>query len=452
MKYFRLATNCYLIEGDKDAAVYDVSHARIFLLDETSYRILRRCEDGAALDESDPTNEDEIELLNRLCDERLGFFEHAPAFVDKFLPHAPVEWRGFCLQPPRYRRADWSITNRCELACSFCPRDGAVSWQACQTCVRRDLAEEDRRLFERPQRIVQQIADLGVAVLHIRGGNPLLDWERLQAIIETAGSYPHLSVIITTPGTGQSVDRILTLYKIPNLRLNVVMLGISAASVGDVCGKGQTFNRQVQLVDALSNGGLPFFVTFLLSRSTRHDRDEMIRFAQTRWQATPSFAEIYRQEEMPEQFRFTHLRANAKPLVPWRSVEEFYFRIRSNTCLYGAFEISADGGIKPCAGLDQTCGQVVGGKLRSALRDEQLYSLWNLGKSDIEPCDRCALRYACADCTAAELAGTAKPTLKQAYCPFEPGGDARASESRWDHDGFVQVVKLEGKKVSCQLP
>ncbi len=451
MKYFRLAADCYLIEGEKDAAVYDVGRARIFLLDEASYRVLRRCEDGAALDESDWTNEYVMRFLNGLRDEGLGFFEDAPAFVDKFLPNAPVEWRGFCLQPPRYRRADWSITNRCEMACSFCPRDGAVSWQTCQSCVRRNLAREDQTLFEHPRSIVQQIADLGVAVLHIRGGNPLLEWERLQAVVEAASHYPHVSVIVTTPGTGQSIDQILTLYKLPNIRLNVVMLGISPASVRSACGTDQTFDRQVQLVDALRNGGFPLYLTFLLSRSTQHDRDKMIRFARERWQATASFAEIYREEEVPERFRFTHLRANGKPLAPWRSVEEFYFRIRSNTCLYGGFEISADGGIRPCAGLDQACGKIAAGDLRSALSGEHLYSLWNLGKGDVEPCGRCALRYSCADCTAAEMAGVSNPRLKQAYCPFEPGGDARASESHWDHDGFVQVVKLEGKKVSCQL-
>jgi radical SAM protein with 4Fe4S-binding SPASM domain len=198
----------------------------------------------------------------------------------------------------------------------------------------------------------------------------------------------------------------------------------------------------VQLLHALQAEGLPFFVTFLLCGATAASRSEISGRAWELWKAKPSFAEIYTPEEADAALRFTHISSAGKSLVGWHSPPGFYSRVQWNTCLYGTFEISADGCVYPCAGLDAICARTEGFDLRSALAADSLYEWWQRNKESLDGCKRCALRLACADCTAAELAGVERPELKSSYCPYDPDGKRRVYEYAWHQTGFADFGTL----------
>lgn len=263
--------------------------------------------------------------------------------------------------------------------------------------------------------------------MHIRGGNPLLEWEYLQAVLAAVRRYPGLRLLITTPGTGQLLDQILSLYHGGQVHLNIVMFSIDAQDYGNVCGRPDILEEQIGLVDVLVEQRVPFSLNFLMSAHTRAKRDEIIRFVQDRWHGTPSFGEVYPRELLSDE----------------RTPEEFYFRIRANTCLYGYFEVGIDGRVRPCPGLDQVCGDASGGYLRPALSGETIYSFWDMDKRKVEPCSRCALRLACADCTSAELDAARDPRAKEAFCPYDPQGNRRAYQWSWGIPAFVQPLTLE---------
>jgi MoaA/NifB/PqqE/SkfB family radical SAM enzyme len=358
--------------------------------------------------------------------------------VDKLLLSQPVEWKGMCKRTPRFFRADWSITNQCDLNCGFCGGgQDTISYQSCQTCVRRHPAAAGGWTPPSSAQFVQELASAGIQVLHIRGGNPLLAWDRLREIVRAARQIP-LQVVITTPASGQEAASLVRLASGRHVLLNIVMFGIDDETARSVCGQSGLFKRQAALIDHLVARRLPVGVTFFLTRATRSRRADALEFTRCSWGIEASVAEIYPRDELEEGFSFSHVENDRKPLSPWRSPEEFYFRVRHSSCTYGNFEVGCDGKLRSCAGIHRVHGDVAHGGLRQALAGDDLYILWDAGKASLQPCAGCALRYACTDCLAVEQAGESDRKIRRAYCPREPGGAAPITQLKtWDPPGFA---------------
>jgi radical SAM protein with 4Fe4S-binding SPASM domain len=341
---------------------------------------------------------------------------------------------------PRYFMADWSITQSCDVGCLFCPLEsGAWSWQACTACLRKADVDEDANVFRHTSIIVNQLASLGVKRLYIRGGNPLLAWDRLVSILDEAERYPEIIVTITTPGSGCSIEDLLTLSQRPNVRLNLVLFDAEANAATSIHRAG-LWARQQQLLEELSGGGSRFFVTLLLCGATRFNRERMSSLVYERWHHKPKIAEVYTAPEAANGNPLFHSHSGGKLLSCWRTPEEFYNRATCSSCLPGRFQIHADGSINPCVALGYHCGEVTNGELGQALRQSTLYDWWSFSKNEFAPCNRCALRYACLDCAAAEVKCRLEVTNVHHFCSFNPDGRLRAYQMEWEHTRFAKVA------------
>jgi MoaA/NifB/PqqE/SkfB family radical SAM enzyme len=433
--YFSLDNDCFLIEGSRDAALYDVTGHCVYLLDEAAHRILRLFEDKSPLDSEwlGPAGQKFLEFL---CREGLGFFDDSPAFEDKFVAPARLSTLKGLAAPPSYRLADWSITQSCDVGCSFCPLDtNGLSWQACTTCVRKAAVAENSELDKYTASLVDQIAELGISRLHIRGGNPLLAWDRLNSIIHEAERHPKLIIIVTTPGTGCSTKQLLALCDCQNVRLNLVLFATTTETAKST-GRERVMAHQFTLLRELSQRRVRFSVSILLTSATCSERERMSTSMQENWHLKPWISEIYTADEAMDGISFSHLSPGSRLLTCWRSLEDLYTRALFSTCLRGRLQINPDGSINPCAAVDENCGQIVDGDLGAALKAETLYELWTFSKNDVQPCNCCALRYLCLDCAAAEIKCKLQVAAVRHFCPFDPDGPVRAYQVQWAHAGF----------------
>jgi MoaA/NifB/PqqE/SkfB family radical SAM enzyme len=435
-RYFRLAADCYLVDGAKDSALYDVSRGHLLLLDENAAWILHQCEENQPLDSTwlKPVG---LRFLGELHARGLGTFEHTAVFVDKIQAHAVRPERAS--DPPRPRRIDWQMTNRCDLGCKFCPRTGGqVVSQACVTCVRSHNASRSATSTVDPIAIVKDIAEMGGGVLHIRGGNPLLEWNGLRDVAVAAEPYSNVKITVTSPGSGCSIDKALLLCRTDNVRLNLVMFAIDARGAMGTCGQ-DVMRRQLTLADALHRQRRLFSVTFILTHATYEDRGRIRQFCRDRWQIRPTLALSYLVTNSVQSRDHAML---MRRIVPPRSIESFYRRQTALDCLSGICEIGVDGGLYPCAGVDRRCGQLSTGEPLMSITSGALDDFWNFTRRDVEPCKRCALRYACLSC-----AGVMRFVEGQSYhatvgCPFDPDGDVRAYHMPWQHSGSVFSASL----------
>jgi MoaA/NifB/PqqE/SkfB family radical SAM enzyme len=298
-----------------------------------------------------------------------------------------------------------------------------------------------------------RLAELGFVNLHIRGGNPFLEWERLLEILDSASRYPHLRVAVTTPGTGRSVDEITRLCKdYPNVRLNIVLFGWTENTGSHRLLLKELGDCQFSLLDTLRQGNAKFSIAVNFSDRVPADTDCVSKYTLDRWGTPAVFAEFYpwsRQVETDPAFHFLTVRNARKPLYLWRNPWEFFHRIQNNSCLYGAIEIAVDGSIRPCAGCLDDCGKISEGNISVPLADSIIYELWRTTKSDIETCRDCALRVACADCLSAERLGARNGKVAVGYCSVMNCGSLYKSANLLQPNDSVYLLSVHDGLELC---
>ncbi len=433
--YFRLATDSFLVLGKTDGVIYDLGRNRLLLLDPGAAALVKRCESNQPTDDLEPGSA-EMALLDKLVQRGVGNFLPSPHFVEKLQFQSPVRFQGIAADPPRFDRLTLQITDRCGLACKTCRLEGhQATWQPCTACLMRALpGERAHPSGDDFDALFDDLRRLEFKNLHLRGGDPLAEPDLLADLLRRAAArYPELIIFVTTPGEG----RLPNLATVPSqVRFNVVLLGTSAKDYEEAAGCGAAWDRVVSNVDSLraadSQGAGRLLVTILLTETTRARKDELLAFAKDRWGLTPGLAETYPYPltgwDGPP--RFSHVGPRAKPVAPFRDTWEFFFRAYNNTCLFGGVDLGLDGGFRPCAWVDEVFGHWPAESLHTAMSRPQPYHYWELTKEGIEGCRECALRYACADCTVAELDGQLLPGVRDMYCPLNLSEDLASGRVR----------------------
>lgn len=72
----------------------------------------------------------------------------------------------------------------------------------------------------------------------------------------------------------------------------------------------------------------------------------------------------------------------------------------ANSCLNGKLGIGADGEIRACPSMPQSCGNVREQTLAAAIEKVDLRRLWGVTKDQVQVCKDCEFRYVCTDCRA----------------------------------------------------
>jgi len=287
--------------------------------------------------------------------------------------------------------------------------------------------------------VIEQASHLGIWGLHIRGGNPLLEWDRLMAILRGVARFPHLKTTITTPGTGISLEQTLSLYEVGvALNLNIVLFEHDP----DVFETGDGF--QFKLLDALEKKNAAFDIAVVIANPPLVYKDSVSRKIFNRWGRRPRFVEFHTlPEENGTPFHFARTEDGRKRLCKWANATEFFHRANNRACLHGGFEVGLDGTLRACAGCHHSCGKIANSRLRNALKEEHLYDLWKLSKEKVVQCMDCGLRFACTDCLAADLLGATNKRVAAGYCPIMDAGDCFNNAKSFQHDGFVQRLSIE---------
>lgn len=447
MKYFRLATDCFFVEGIKKSAIYDITRKKVYLLNAEVSEIIKELERNHCLDEFNSNDLFRInDFLVNLQRKGLGFFFEKPIFSDKFLLNAPKGPSTPLINQNYFKKVYLNITNECDLNCRFCPTTAkTISWQACLSCVRREDSQKLKKQYDFSI-ISEQLSSMGIPLLHIRGGNPLLVMDRLLQIVSIIRKTTQTTILITTPGTGQSIDQIVKLIENQKIILNINMMGISPNDSVTCLKNSKLLEQQIELINTLVKKKLPFLLTFLLNGKTRKKRMKFLKFAKEKWGIVPKFAEIYNEDEISKNFRFSHLLFYKKQLFPWESSEAFFQRIQLNNCLSNSFEISFDGKIRMCAGIDRICGEIQESDLKNALKRSDLYELWKKNKNELNQCNECVLRYACLDCSSIEFKVNCDPKMKATFCSYSPNKQINLDEFCWEKHGFISELGMESSR------
>lgn len=99
-------------------------------------------------------------------------------------------------------------------------------------------------------------------------------------------------------------------------------------------------------------------------------------------------------------------------------IESYFFRTKSNGCLYGKIMIDCNGNIRPCLYNSNILGNVLDGFI-SIFEKELHEKYWTRSKNKIEICKKCENRYACVDCNTIEEFFDQQSEYKNIICDYD---------------------------------
>ena len=167
-------------------------------------------------------------------------------------------------------RGSIELTHRCNLACVHCYVNLPAADRAAQ---RREMTTGQI------ERLLDELADVGLLILTITGGEPLLrpDFARIYR-------YAHEKGILINVYTNATLitDRIVELFReLPPLKVDVTMYGFTPGETYDRvadAGEGQ-WARWKRGLDKLLAGGVRVGLKTMAMRSTRDEVQQMSEFA-----------------------------------------------------------------------------------------------------------------------------------------------------------------------------
>ena len=314
------------------------------------------------------------------------------------------------------------ITHRCPLQCPYCSNP-----------VEMDRATSELTT-EEWQRVLPELADLGVLQIHFSGGEPTArkDLVELVQSATDAGLYSNL----ITSGVLLSKDRLAGLYEAGLCHVQISFQASDETLANRIGGYRRGHAKKLEAAKWVREVGLPLTVNAVVHRQNLHELPDLIDMAvaldanrlevanvqyygwalKNRAALMPSEAQIEEATALVEAAR-----ERLKGILEIDYVVPDYYALRPKKCMGGwgrqFFNISPAGKVLPCHAAESITGLEF-----DSVRDHSLAWIWehspafNLYRGTDwmpEPCRSCDLKeedYGGCRCQAFALTGNAANT------------------------------------------
>jgi len=387
-RYFRLFEECYLIEGKKGSAIYNLLTGDIFPIERKEAELLSALENNQSLDPSvlnslgDGNKADN--LLKLLEEKQLGSYYCRPVHVEKVTKEANWADKLFFRMPPQLHRAFIEIETKCLNNCKYCGSDSVIRRLSCMGCNKWDTASGIMPIYKVFQ-VLEQLKELDCKKLYFTGGDIFLDWGRTKEILSKAArlGFKDISVIWGGHSLPSKIIEFLATLNVTILIQKYIGPGTNSVIESNPFYEGLVTNHT----------GLRY--AFLLVSEYRNNK--LVE------QSVPQLSKILKPEYilidfiLDEQEPLAHKYMLEVNRIPRTSVDDFAIRRKYHPCLGGTLSITADGSVLPCPGLREyklgTSSEILNIFERG---DTDKY--WRLTKDKVDGCSQCQYRYACNDC------------------------------------------------------
>jgi len=310
------------------------------------------------------------------------------------------------------------LTGKCVYDCPWCTSRNRLTQSAC-ACGRWDDGGPALPL-ERLLSAVEDLSLVGVSRLVVKGGEPLLEPDRLWGLIEASLAH---SLRCEIHSTGLPLDE-RALRAVAGRPVSFVFLVPSHEPA--------TFDRLVGV--AGSQARLRGNLAALRAAGVRFGA--IVPAAIEGLEAAEATA-AWAQAEGARQIEYLfHVPAGAGGLPAMRKalapqtptdmavdLQAFLRNGQSQYCFDRAYFIAADGRVTPCIGRREPLAHLAESDMATILREARLASLDHTGRPDVPACAGCEFRYGCTACLvrSEEHAGPGAPHWS---CPYDPASGA----------------------------
>lgn len=420
--YFAFFPHAQLVRGARGAAIHDLLRSQVLWLRDSRVadgvaRVAAGTSTAEAAAESGLAGADLDRYLAALAALDLTTVVATPTAHHRYRPvlsAAQAREKGLFRN---HGTLTIELANECVYDCPWCTSRNPLTALACHCGVwpaqgtRLSPAERDE--------IVARFAEQGVSTIVVRGGEPLLYWDELAALLHTASTlHLHCEVHSTgLPLTGVMVSA----FREHGVRLVLLCAALDAAAFDGLVGrKGAALEFQ-RAVEMLRAAQVPFAVKVPARIGGTDTSGVLVNWAVS--------AGAQRVERLPyatpaDEGATIAIRlatAAATPQDMAVDAHEFYTNMECHSCFANAVSLSVDGKLKLCLGASSAVADLRREPITKVLREARLDAArTGTGRSDAPGCRICEFRYGCRACfvRSAEVADSTDG--RHWNCRFDP--------------------------------
>lgn len=416
---FALNSDCFLIQGAKRGAVYNLSDGNIYSIDEEGVKIISECERNIPINQIKGIGQEIIvNYLNSLQDLKLGIFLNGKQTISKI--EIPF--------PERKLQFLWlELTQICNQQCLHCYAN----------CPRNEIRREESDnvlSLEQWQKVIKEAFTLGCRRIQFTGGEPMLFGKDIFKLIQTARELGYVAVEIFTNATLLDDEDINLLAKY-NVRVATNIYSKRKEVHEKITGLKGSLGKTTTNIKKLQERGVKVFLATVLMKQNELYTKETVCFMKELGEQVPlKRFDIVRpigRGENNEIFseKLVHWSLKKSPIFPKLPKEEFIKRRHGHSCWWGNIAVTYNGLVLPCImSREEVCGDIKLQSLAEILESSSLGRFWELSKDNIEVCRDCEYRYVCLDCRPLSKGGDGDLCTKVKNCLYNP------YEGKWNSE------------------
>ena len=398
--HFAFFPHAQLVRGQVGAAVHDLFLGRLFWIrDGAAADALARMAAGAdadaAADAAALPRETLDQYLAALAALDLGTIVPTRTAHHIFRPlFSPMQAREMGVFRP-HGRVTVELANACVFDCPWCTSLNTLTPLACHCGVwpaRGPRLHPDERAA-----VIARLAEQGVTSIVVRGGEPLLQWDDLLALLRIASAL-HLHCEIHSTGVGLTEDRVAAL-KEHDAHMVLLFASPDDAEFDQLVrrrGAGMALRHAVFM---LRRAGVPFSAKVPVSIRAE-ERGGVL----TEWAIASGAKRVEQIDYGLERdgCALEELREKTGPASPQRmgvGTQDFFANVECQNCFANACCVAADGRLQLCIAARNALADLTREPITQVLREDRISAARaGTARADIPACGRCEFRYGCQAC------------------------------------------------------
>ncbi len=393
-----LREGVYLVQGVKNAAIYDTNTGNVFSINEAAKKTIIE----------KPDREDVF--LNELLSLSLISLEMPKKIeISEKKPELEFVW--------------FEITENCNQECIHCYAD-CESEKVLEKKHKKEMISADKW-----KDMISECHSLGADECQFIGGEPFV-WrgennENVVDLAEYAMKVGYSSVEIFTNGILLSKEDAL---RIKESEINIaVSLYSSDERIHDaITGKHGSLKKLLKTLELLRKFNINTRVEILAMRQNQFSLDTTIDFIKSLGFINTSIGLVRPTGKgssllvVPETETYKKYGLMMSP--NFNADEKFIKRsMISNNCLAGKIVIQKNGDVIPCVFLrNEVVGNINNESLEKILKTPKIREMWNITKDNVQICSDCEYRYICKDCRALSKSVYSKDNFPFPRCTYNP--------------------------------
>ncbi|HEY2495279.1 MAG TPA: radical SAM protein [Paenibacillus sp.] len=404
--YFKTGAHCYIVQGERQASIYDLSENVMLNIPSADAAVLFELNKGVPVEQVENIN---YLLLSQLVDKGMGNYYDNNAYIDKVRFGLPPSIKDFAKNKVRITNLYLNINDECNLECTFCSTDSRVKRMT--GCKRYSNFSQDNVMEQSDYRdVLQQSYKLGCRTLHITGGEPLLKWNLLSAILDDARVLGFTSIFIYT--------NLLNIEQVNWVELSIASLVIHASAHNQELSNQLVRNRPdfsifYKNMNKLKITGISFYFNVVLNKMNYKFREEIIEYYKHFNPLGMQYSYIH---ETGDDSAYNELLYSDKEAGSCFTDLSFFHNVDFHPCLNGKLSVFRNGDVTVCPMMrDEVIGNVLKDSFRQIVDKRKYQEYWTYTLAKVDSCQSCGSRYACTDCRAIEKSAGGELSSK-VYC------------------------------------